>query len=162
MKKLSNTRTNIRTNIRTYQSGFTLIEIMVVVIIIGLLATLIVPNIIGQQEKALEIKAKADVRAISTQLSMYKLDNFSYPSTSQGLGALVTNPGKSTWRQYLNKMPKDPWQNPYQYAYPGSKNPTLMIFGVMEATAHLAAKVMRPISVIGIRSNKVIAELCSS
>ena len=108
---------------RTRQSGFTLIEIMVVVIIIGLLATLIVPNIIGQQEKALEIKARADVRAISTQLSMYKLDNFSYPSTSQGLNALVTNPGKSTWRQYLDKVPKDPWQNPYQYAYPGSKNP---------------------------------------
>lgn len=105
------------------QRGFTLIEIMVVVIIIGLLATLIVPNIIGQQEKALEIKAKADVRAISTQLSMYKLDNFSYPSTSQGLQALVTNPGKKTWRQYLDKVPLDPWQNPYQYAYPGSKNP---------------------------------------
>ena len=105
------------------QQGFTLIEIMVVVIIIGLLGTLIVPNIIGNQEKALEIKAKADVRAISTQLSMYKLDNFAYPTTAQGLQALVSNPGKSTWRQYLDKVPLDPWQNPYQYAYPGAKNP---------------------------------------
>lgn len=105
------------------QRGFTLIEIMVVVIIIGLLATMIVPNIIGQQEKALEIKAKADVRAIATQLSMYKIDNFTYPTTAQGLNALVNNPGKNTWRQYLSKVPLDPWQNPYQYVYPGVKNP---------------------------------------
>lgn len=105
------------------QRGFTLIEIMVVVIIIGLLATLIVPNIIGQQEKALEIKAKADVRAIATQISMYKLDNFTYPSSSEGLEALVKNPGKKTWRQYLDKVPLDPWQNAYQYQYPGTRNP---------------------------------------
>ena len=127
MKHYSNSSTSLRSANysvpKRFARGFTLIEIMVVVIIIGLLATMIVPNIIGNQEKALEIKAKADVRSISTQLSMYKLDNFSYPSTSQGLQALVSNPGKSTWRQYLEKVPLDPWQNPYQYAYPGVKNP---------------------------------------
>jgi len=105
------------------QSGFTLIEIMVVVIIIGLLSTLIVPNILGSQDRALEIKAKSDVRAISGAMSMYKLDNFSFPSSSEGVQALVTNPGKSTWRGYLPKLPKDPWNNNYQYSFPGTRNP---------------------------------------
>ena len=111
--------------IKSAQAGFTLIEIMVVVIIIGLLATLILPNVLGQQDRAFEVKAKADIRAIGTQMSMYKLDNFSYPNTSEGIQALVTNPGgKKTWRGYLPKMPKDPWNNEYQYAYPGTNNPT--------------------------------------
>jgi len=106
------------------QAGFTLIEIMVVVIIIGLLATLILPNVLGQQDRAFEIKAKADIRAISGQMSMYKLDNFAFPNSSEGIQALVTNPGKSTWRGYLSKLPKDPWNNDYQYAQPGTHNTT--------------------------------------
>lgn len=107
------------------QSGFTLIEIMVVVIIIGLLASFILPNVIGNQDKAFRIKARADVSQLSTQMTMYKLDNFSFPTTSQGISALVNNPGgKGNWRQLLNKVPKDPWQNDYQYAYPGTRNPT--------------------------------------
>jgi len=106
------------------QSGFTLIEIMVVVIIIGLLATLILPNVLGQQDRAFEIKAKADIRAISGQMSMYKLDNFAFPNTSEGIQALVTNPGKSTWRGYLDNLPKDPWGNDYQYTQPGTNNTT--------------------------------------
>lgn len=111
--------------IRSAQSGFTLIEIMVVVIIIGLLATMILPNVLGQQDRAFEVKAKTDIRSIGTQMSMYKLDNFSYPTTSEGVQALVTNPGgKKTWRGYLTKMPNDPWNNKYQYAYPGTHNPT--------------------------------------
>ncbi|MFT5136320.1 MAG: general secretion pathway protein G [Arenicella sp.] len=110
-------------NIRK-QSGFTLIEIMVVVVIIGLLATMILPNILGRQDQALQVKAGADVRAIAGQLALYKLDNFSYPSTAEGINALVSNPGaKSNWRGYLSKKPKDPWDNEYQYLNPGQKNP---------------------------------------
>ena len=106
-------------------AGFTLIEIMVVVVIIGLLTTLILPNIIGRQEQAFQVKAKADIRAISSQLSLYKLDNFSYPNSSEGLQALVSNPGgKKNWRGYLDKLPLDPWENPYQYVRPGQKNPS--------------------------------------
>lgn len=112
----------MKTHKRQTQAGFTLIEIMVVVVIIGLLATLILPNVLGRQDQALQIKAKADIRAISGQMALYKLDNFAYPSTSEGIQALVTNPGKSTWRGYLDKAPKDPWNNDYQYAYPGQKN----------------------------------------
>ncbi len=107
---------------RQLESGFTLIEIMVVVVIIGLLATLILPNVLGRQDQALQIKAKADIRAMAGQMALYKLDNFSYPSTSEGIQALVSNPGKSTWRGYLDKAPKDPWNNDYQYTQPGQKN----------------------------------------
>ena len=106
------------------QAGFTLIEIMVVVIIIGLLATLILPNVLGRQDQAFQVKAKADIRAISGQMSMYKLDNFAFPNNSEGIQALVTNPGKSTWRGYLDKLPKDPWNNDYQYSQPGTNNTT--------------------------------------
>ena len=106
------------------QSGFTLIEIMVVVVIIGLLATMILPNILGRQDQALQVKAGADVRAIGGQLALYKLDNFAYPSTAEGINALVSNPGgKSNWRGYLSKKPKDPWDNDYQYLSPGQRNP---------------------------------------
>ncbi|NND82717.1 MAG: type II secretion system major pseudopilin GspG [Gammaproteobacteria bacterium] len=126
MKKLvKNHRASAPKGCRPHaQQGFTLIEIMVVVVIIGLISTLILPNIIGRQEQALEVKAKADIRAISSQLSLYKLDNFAYPNTSEGLQALVTNPGgKKNWRGYLDNLPKDPWDNPYQYLQPGQKNP---------------------------------------
>jgi len=104
------------------QAGFTLIEIMVVVVIIGLLATLILPNVIGRQDQALQVKARADIKAISGQMALYKLDNFVYPSTSEGIQSLVTNPGKSTWKGYLDRLPKDPWNNDYQYSNPGQKN----------------------------------------
>ncbi|NND00533.1 MAG: type II secretion system major pseudopilin GspG [Gammaproteobacteria bacterium] len=110
---------------RTAQAGFTLIEIMVVVVIIGLLATLILPNVLGRQDQALQVKAKADIRAIAGQMALYKLDNFAYPTTAEGIQALVSNPGgKGTWRGYLDKLPKDPWNNDYQYLRPGQKNPT--------------------------------------
>ncbi len=105
------------------QSGFTLIEIMVVVIIIGLLSTMILPNLFNQQDKAFVTKAKADVSKVGSALDLYRLDNFSYPSTSEGLQALVTNPGKPNWTGYLNKIQKDPWGNDFQYQQPGTHNP---------------------------------------
>lgn len=105
-------------------AGFTLIEIMVVVMIIGLLSAMILPNMLSRQEQAQKTKAKADIATIENQLQLYRLDNFAYPSTSEGLQALVSNPGKSTWTGYLDKLPKDPWGNQYQYAQPGTNNPS--------------------------------------
>ena len=106
------------------QRGFTLIEIMVVVIIIGLLATMVLPKVIGRQEQALQVRAKTDVRTISQALELYKLDNFNYPATQEGLSALVSKPGSAkNWQKggYLNSktVPQDPWGNDYQYRRPG-------------------------------------------
>jgi general secretion pathway protein G len=94
------------------QKGFTLIEIMVVVVIIGILATIIVPKIMDKPNLARIEKAKHDVQAISSALSLYKLDKFNYPDTNEGLNILV---GK-----YLSKLPKDPWDKEYFYLNPGS------------------------------------------
>ncbi|GMR08945.1 MAG: GspG family T2SS major pseudopilin variant XcpT [Gammaproteobacteria bacterium] len=105
------------------ESGFTLIEIMVVVAIIGILAALIVPNIIDEPDKAKVVKVKQDIRAIVLSLNMYKLDNHNYPTTDEGLEALVNRPESATaWRKdgYLAKLPKDPWDNEYQYLIPGT------------------------------------------
>ena len=106
--------------------GFTLIEIMVVVVIIGLLAAVILPNVFGNVERAQVNKAKADIQAIETALMMFKLDNFKYPSTDLGLNALVQRPNDPTirnWREggYLKRLNKDPWGNDYQYQSPGTQ-----------------------------------------
>lgn len=106
--------------------GFTLIEIMVVVVIIGLLAAFILPNVFGNVEKAQVSKAKGDIQAIETALTMYKLDNYKYPSTDLGLTALSQRPNDPTvrnWREggYLKRISKDPWGNPYQYVFPGTR-----------------------------------------
>lgn len=106
--------------------GFTLIEIMVVVVIIGLLAAVILPNVFGNVAKAQINKAKSDIQAIETALTMYKLDNFKYPSTELGLQALVQRPNDPTvrnWREggYVKRISADPWGNPYQYVYPGQR-----------------------------------------
>jgi len=107
------------------QRGFTLIEIMVVVVILGLLATLVLPRVIGRSEEAFIAKAKSDISGLSAALQLYKLDNFVYPSTEQGLEALViqpeTEPQPKHWKKggYIERLPKDPWGNPYQYLYPG-------------------------------------------
>jgi general secretion pathway protein G len=105
--------------------GFTLIEIMVVVVIIGLLAAVILPNVFGNVEKAQITKAKSDIQAIEAALTMFKLDNFKYPTTDQGLQALVERPNDPSirnWRDngYLKRLQKDPWGNPYQYVFPGT------------------------------------------
>ncbi|MCK9503783.1 MAG: type II secretion system major pseudopilin GspG [Porticoccaceae bacterium] len=108
------------------QSGFTLIEIMVVVVIIGVLGALIVPSIMGRADDARITAAKSDLRAIGNALSLYRLDNFNYPSTDQGLDALITRPGDQSeapnWNPdgYLKKLPKDPWGRAYIYISPGS------------------------------------------
>lgn len=108
---------------RQQLSGFTLIEVMVVVVILGILASIIVPKIMDKPAEARIVKAKQDIRAIQSALEMYKLDNFVYPTTDQGLQALVTkpttNPVPPHWKQYLDRLPMDPWDNPYQYLNPG-------------------------------------------
>jgi general secretion pathway protein G len=106
------------------QAGFTLIEIMVVVVILGILAAIVAPNVISRIDDAAVSRAKQDIRAIESALKLYRLDNFRYPTTDQGLEALVSQPNDPTirsWRQggYLDKLPKDPWNNTYRYLYPG-------------------------------------------
>ena len=105
--------------------GFTLIEIMVVVIIIGLLAAVVVPQFLGRVDDARVAKAKQDIQAMETALTLYKLDNFKFPATEQGLAALATKPADPSlrnWRVggYLKKVNKDPWNNEYQYVFPGT------------------------------------------
>ena len=106
--------------------GFTLIEVMVVMVIIGIMAAMIAPKILGRAGEARVVKARSDIRALESALGMYKLDNFNYPSTDQGLAALKQNPGGSppprNWRKggYVERLPKDPWGNPYQYMSPGT------------------------------------------
>ncbi|HEX4025140.1 MAG TPA: type II secretion system major pseudopilin GspG [Steroidobacteraceae bacterium] len=105
--------------------GFTLIEIMVVVIIIGLLAAVVVPQVMGNVDKARVTKTKSDIRTIETALTMYKLDNFTYPTAEEGLKALVekpNDPNVQNWRPggYLQHLNKDGWGRDYQYQIPGT------------------------------------------
>ena len=108
-------------------AGFTLIEVLVVVVILGILAALVVPRIMDRPDEAKRVAAKADVGAIVQALKLYRLDNGFYPTTEQGLGALVnrpaTNPAPGNWKQggYLERLPKDPWGGDYQYLSPGVK-----------------------------------------
>jgi general secretion pathway protein G len=105
--------------------GFTLIEVLVVVAILGILAAIVVPRIMDRPDEARRVAAKADVAAIVQALKVYRLDNGAYPSTEQGLLALVqkptTNPVPGNWKQYLDRLPKDPWDGDYQYLNPGVK-----------------------------------------
>lgn len=110
------------------QQGFTLIEIMVVVVIIGILAALIGPNMFGKTDQARVTAAKSNLQGIRNALDLYKLDNFRYPTTDQGLEALVKEPPEAkNWPQggYLRstEVPKDPWENPYIYIAPGTDMP---------------------------------------
>src|SRR5277367_3769903 len=110
---------------RNRHSGFTLIEIMVVVVILAVLGALVVPNILGKVDKARVTAAQTDIRSLGTALDLYRLDNFKYPTTEQGLQALVKQPADpsiTNYRSegYLPSLPKDPWNNPYQYVSPGA------------------------------------------
>ena len=107
------------------QSGFTLLEVMVVIVILGILASLVVPNLMGNKEKADQQKAVSDIVALENALDMYKLDNNRYPTTEQGLEALVTKPqGEPEPRNYksdgyIKRLPQDPWGGAYQLMSPG-------------------------------------------
>jgi general secretion pathway protein G len=107
-------------------SGFTLIEVMVVVVILGILAAIVVPRVLDRPDVARITKAKQDIRTLEGALNLYKLDNYVYPTTEQGIEALVnkptTPPEPRNWKQggYIDRMPKDPWQQPYQYLSPGT------------------------------------------
>lgn len=118
------------------QQGFTLIEIMVVVVILGILAAVVVPKIMDNPDKARMAAAKNDIRAFEGALNLYKLDNFYFPSTQQGLEALVSKPAGEpaarNWKQggYVGKLNKDPWGNPYQYLQPGTKGGEFDLFSL--------------------------------
>lgn len=105
--------------------GFTLIELMVVLVIIGVLAALIVPNVLDRADDARVTAARTDVNNLMQALKLYRLDNQRYPAADQGLEALVRKPTTGTippnWRPYLEKLPNDPWGRPYQFVNPGVK-----------------------------------------
>ena len=118
---------------RRNQHGFTLIEIMVVVVILGILAALVAPNVIRKVDDAQIVKAKADIRTIDSSLKMFRLENFKYPTTDQGLQALVEKPADPSiknWSEggYLDKLLKDPWGYEYQYLYPGTQGNEFDLF----------------------------------
>jgi len=106
--------------------GFTLIELLVVLVIIGVLAALIVPNVLDRAEDARVTAARTDVNNLMQALKLYKLDNQRFPSSEQGLEALAKKPTAGTvppnWKPYVDKLPNDPWGRPYQYAFPGVKS----------------------------------------
>ena len=109
------------------QKGFTLLEVMVVLVIIGLLVAIVAPNVLDNQDKAMVQKARADISSLEQALEMYRLDNFNYPATNQSLDALVKKPSVApepkNYRAdgYIRRLPTDPWGNAYQYRFPGEK-----------------------------------------
>jgi general secretion pathway protein G len=110
---------------KRFQGGFTLLEVMVVVVILGILAALVVPRIMSRPDQARMIAARQDIASLAQALKLYRLDNQRYPSTEQGLAALVVRPSSAplapNWKAdgYLERLPRDPWGNPYQYLSPG-------------------------------------------
>jgi len=130
-----NTRTSLLNAARRrFSAGFTLIELMVVLVIIGVLAALIVPNVLERADDARSTAAKTDVNNLMQALKLYKLDNQRYPTSEQGLQALqakpTTGPIPGNWKPYLDKLPNDPWGRPYQYLNPGIKGEIdVMSFG---------------------------------
>jgi len=110
--------------------GFTLIEIMVVLVIIGLLAALIVPSVMDRPDQARAIKAAQDIKSLESALKLYRLDNYRYPSQSEGLQALVERPESAKkWKgPYVDSLPADPWDTPYGYRNPGTKGRAIDVY----------------------------------
>ena len=129
LRIFSNTKSESRYRSRFTSKlrGFTLIEILVVIVILSILASLVVPNLIGRIGDARIAAARSDIQTIRNALNIYALDNFAHPSTSQGLAALVEKPTGTpeahNWRRpYIDELPLDPWNNPYVYISPGSNS----------------------------------------
>jgi general secretion pathway protein G len=125
---------SVRSARRHLAAGFTLIELMVVLVIIGVLGALIVPNVLERADDARSTAARTDVTNLMQALKLYRLDNQRYPSTEQGLQALIAKPSGGpppiNWKPYLEKLPNDPWGRPYQYLNPGIKGEVdVMSFG---------------------------------
>jgi general secretion pathway protein G len=112
---------------RLRRSGFTLVELMVVIVIIGLLGTVVMLNVLPSQDRAMVEKARVDIATLEQALETYRLENLTYPSTAEGLSALVTQPQgmarPERYREggYIRRLPEDPWGNPYRYANPGRR-----------------------------------------
>ena len=121
---------------RQNRNGFTLVELMVVIFILGLLTTIVVINVLPSQDRAMVEKARADIATLGQALEMYRLDNLSYPGSSDGLQALVAPPASlattARYRQggYIKKLPNDPWGRPYQYDNPGRRGPGFDLYSL--------------------------------
>ena len=118
----------IKRDRRPSEEGFTLVELMVVLVIIGLLATIVIINVMPAADRAATTKARADIATLDQAMEMYRLDNFTYPSGADGLNALVSQPASAQAGHYrpggyIKNLPKDPWGRPYQLAVPGRKGP---------------------------------------
>jgi len=107
------------TKLRRDEAGFTLIELMVVIVIIGMLAAIVVPKFMGASEKAAQTAARAQISSFKTALQLYKLDNVRYPTTAEGLDALIKNSAGKNYLSDVETVPKDPWGGVYQYKCPG-------------------------------------------
>ena len=127
-------------------SGFTLIEIMVVVVILGILAAIVVPKIMSRPDEARIVKARQDILAVQSALDLYRLDNGIYPTTDQGLSALVemprSQPTPTNWKSYLKSLPIDPWNHPYQYLNPGEHG-EIDIFHLWSQAGNPPRKIVR-------------------
>lgn len=115
---------NSKSEIRNRRRGFTLVEMLLVITIIGILAALVIPKMMGRSEQARQTAARADISGIKTALDAYEVDNGFYPKSRNGLNDLLQQPtdAKNWHGPYLDKVPTDPWQNPYIYEYPGKHN----------------------------------------
>ena len=122
--------------LRKKRNGFTLVELMVVIFILGLLTTIVVINVLPSQDRAMVQKARADIATLGQALEMYRLDNLAYPGSSDGLQALIAPPASlattARYRQggYIKKLPDDPWGRPYQYDNPGRRGPGFDLYSL--------------------------------
>lgn len=117
-----------------HEQGFTMLELMVVIVILGLLATIVIVNVLPSQDRAMQEKAKADIAILEQSLEAYRIDNLAFPRTQDGLSALVTAPESLTRSDryrpggYIKRLPDDPWGNPYQYRAPGERGGPFDVF----------------------------------